>query len=74
MLPSEPSGDGPLRDGRLALTAREAAAAPGVSERLLWSLTNRGEVPHLRLGRRIVYPVGELERWLSEQASKGGRR
>lgn len=53
---------------RLALRPRDAARALGIGERLLWELTNRGEIPHLRLNRAVLYPVAELERWLAEQA------
>jgi excisionase family DNA binding protein len=58
----------------LALRPREAARALGIGPRLLWSMTNRGEIPHLRLGRALVYPVDALRRWLSEQAAKGVRK
>jgi excisionase family DNA binding protein len=54
----------------LALRPREAAKALGIGERLLWSMTNRGEIPHIKLGRATLYPVAELERWLSERAAQ----
>lgn len=57
----------------LALRPREAARALGIGERKLWELTNRGEIPHAKLGRATVYPIAALERWLAEQ-SEGGRR
>jgi predicted DNA-binding transcriptional regulator AlpA len=58
---------------RLALRRREAAKALGISERLLWSLTNQGLVPQVRFGTKaIAYPVRELQDWLAEQAA-GGR-
>lgn len=59
---------------RLGLRPREAAEALGISERLLWSKTKSGEIPHTRIGRTIVYPVALLETWLSEQAGKGDDR
>lgn len=60
---------------RLALRPKDATKALGIGPRLLWSMTNRGEIPHVRIGRAVVYPVDELRRWLSEQAQKrGGRR
>ena len=60
---------------RLGLRPREAAQALGISERLLWSLTNAGVVPHVRLGRAVVYVVEVLSQWLSELAlKKGGRQ
>lgn len=74
---SDPTATPPAtnQDGgtpRLALRPKEAARALGISERLLWSLTNRGEVPHLRMGRAVVYPIAALEAWLAQHASKGG--
>ena len=56
----------------LGLRPREAAKALGIGERLLWSKTNAGEIPHLRIGRAIIYPVGMLQDWLAEQAAKSG--
>lgn len=57
---------------RLALRPREAARALAIGERLLWSMTNRGELPCVRIGRRVLYPVAALERWLAERARSGG--
>ena len=59
---------------RLALRPKEAAVALSIGERLLWSMTNRGEIPHIKLGKCVLYPVAELERWLSEQAAGGSRK
>lgn len=60
---------------RLAMRPKEAAKALGIGERLLWSMTNRGEIPHIKLGKAVLYPVLELQRWLSERAQKrGGNR
>ncbi len=56
------------REMRLALRPKEAARALGIGERLLWEKTNCGEVPHVRMGKAILYPVAVLERWLAEQA------
>ena len=66
---TDPPGVLPLR---LALRPKEAAKALGIGERLLWSMTNRGQIPHARAGKAILYPVDELQRWLSEQAQKKG--
>lgn len=65
----DPDSDG---DGlRLALRPREAARALGIGERLLWSLTNRGELPHVKVGRATLYPVEQLREWLARQANGG---
>ena len=54
---------------RLALRPKEAARALGISARLLWSMTNRGEIPCVRIGRCVTYPVAMLKNWLNEQAN-----
>ena len=54
----------------LAMRPREAAAALGISERLLWEWTDRGQVPHIRLGKAILYPVDSLRDWLKRQVQK----
>jgi predicted DNA-binding transcriptional regulator AlpA len=62
---------------RLALRPREAAKALGIGERKLWEVTadHTSGIPHVRLGKVVVYPVDELRRWLAERAQrKGGSR
>ena len=44
------------RDGRLVLSVTEAADMLGISRGLAYELVARGELPSLRLGRRIVVP------------------
>ena len=65
-------GEGVEAVPRLALRPRDAAKALGIGERLLWTLTNRGEIPHVRLGAAVLYPVEGLRRFLDEAAD--GRR
>lgn len=57
----------------LALRPKDAARALGIGTRLLWELTNRGEIPCVRIGRCVTYPVHLLNEWLARQA-KGGDR
>ncbi len=52
----------------LALRARNAAKALGISERLLWTWTNEGAIPHMRIGKTLVYPVDSLREWLWKNA------
>jgi predicted DNA-binding transcriptional regulator AlpA len=62
----------PIRPGhelpRLPLAMRPAMAARaiGISERTLWTLTKRGEVPHARIGRAVIYPTAAILKWLEE--------
>ena len=55
----------------LAMRPRKAAKALGISARLLWDHTERGAIPHIRLGKAILYPVDSLRDWLKRQAQKG---
>jgi len=57
----------------LAMRLREAAKALCISERLLWEWTDRGVVPHLRLGKVILYPVDSLKEWLKREAQGVGK-
>jgi excisionase family DNA binding protein len=46
----------------LTVTVEEAAELLGISRTLAYELVGRGELPHLRLGRRrIVVPLKALE-------------
>jgi excisionase family DNA binding protein len=62
----------------LALRPREAAKALGISARHLWQLTRDGHIPCVRVGsgkrRTVLYPVADLQEWLTRQAApaKGG--
>ena len=53
--------------GKLLLSPREAARALSISERTLWSLTDRGEIPCIHIGSAKRYPVHELERFIASR-------
>jgi excisionase family DNA binding protein len=55
-------------EDRLTLTVDEAAQVLGISRALAYELVARGELPSLRLGRRIVIPRRALELVLSRAA------
>lgn len=55
----------------LLLTPLEAARALAISPRKLWSMTASGEIPHIRLGRCVRYPVNDVQRWIASN-KKGG--
>jgi excisionase family DNA binding protein len=59
------------------LTAPQAAAYLSISERLLWSLTQRGELPAVKIGRAVRYHRPDLEAWIEARkkaALAGGPR
>ncbi|MCK4342442.1 MAG: helix-turn-helix domain-containing protein [Phycisphaerae bacterium] len=79
-MPDKPPTTATLDNGdhdppKLGLRPREAAKSLGICERLLWSKTNAGEIPHVRIGRAIIYPIDLLREYLAQQAQKkGGNR
>jgi hypothetical protein len=48
----------------------EAALALIISERLLWEWTDRKQVPYVRIGKAIFYPVDSLREWLKQEVQK----
>jgi excisionase family DNA binding protein len=69
--------DGTEENPRLLLNREEAANALNIGTRKLWEMTNRGEIPHVRIGTRVLYPLADIERWIAQQTAssqKGGSR
>lgn len=61
-LPADAPGDLPAR---LTLTVEEAAATLGISRAFAYEAVRRGEIPSIRIGRRILVPYAALDRLLS---------
>lgn len=55
----------------LVWTREEAAAQLGISVRKLQELTQTRKVPHLRLGRRVVYPRLALAKYVADRTCGG---
>ena len=53
---------------RLLLSAREAARALSISERTLYTRTQDGTLPCVRLGGRRLYDPVALRHWIEDQA------
>lgn len=64
--PAQP-GDGPA----LLVDARTAARMLAVSPRTLHTLTRRGELPSVRVGRLVRYSPSALAEWIQSR-QKGG--
>jgi excisionase family DNA binding protein len=47
---------------RITLTVEEAGTRLGISGTLAYELVRRGEIPSIRLGRRVLVPIRALER------------
>ena len=49
---------------RLTLTVEEAAEALGIGRTLAYDAVRRGEIPTVRLGRRLLVPQSALDQFL----------
>ena len=60
----------PKESIRLLLSPRETAKALGICEKTLYTMTKNGEIPVIRMGRAVRYPVDGLRGWIEEQSQK----
>jgi excisionase family DNA binding protein len=60
----------------LLVDSREGARLLGIGARTLWRLTDRGEIPCVRIGRAVRYSVQALREWIArtEQGGPAGGR
>jgi excisionase family DNA binding protein len=68
----------PASTEALLLTARQAAAALAISERTLYTLTKRGELPAVRIGAAVRYDRRDVQALIERlkgpaRAQEGGR-
>ena len=33
----------------------------------IYNLVNQRSIPHMKVGRRVIFPIKEIEKWLHEQ-------
>lgn len=52
---------------RLVYQVPEAAEMLAVSKDLIYKMVREKSIPYKRLGRRVVFPRDEFDRWLHEQ-------
>ena len=53
-----------MTDNKLCFSAAEVSELTGVSMSLIRKLTRSGAIPHIKVGRRILYPLTGIEDWL----------
>lgn len=56
----------------LTCSVEEAAKILGVSRSMAYQLVRSEGFPTVKIGRRLLVSVKGLERWVEEQAKKGG--
>lgn len=53
------------------ISVREAAKILGCSERTLWTLTAKGGMPVVKIGRSVRYSPADVARWIESNTVKG---
>lgn len=57
----------------LLLSLAQTAHVTGLGRRKVWELCNSGELPIVRIGRRVLVPRAGLEAWIEANTQGGGR-
>lgn len=52
------------------LRSKEAAELLAISTRKLWELTNRGEIPRVKIGKAVRYDLVDLVAWIAQQKER----
>ncbi len=52
-------------DGRVTLTVEEAAARLGIGRNAAYVAANKGQIPAIRIGKRLLIPRAAFERLLA---------
>jgi len=55
-----------MKTERLTLTVDEAAKILGIGRQLAYNRVKTGEIPAIKIGRRLVVPRAALEKLLAE--------
>jgi predicted DNA-binding transcriptional regulator AlpA len=65
-----PASDSPGSMLEPLLDAKRSAEVLGISSRMLWSLTNAGAIPCVRLGRAVRYDPADLRKFIAASKSE----
>lgn len=57
-----PLYDAELENQPILVSVRQAARLTGVGTTFMWDLVHRGQLPSVRLGRRVLIPRAAIER------------
>jgi excisionase family DNA binding protein len=54
-------------DTPLLLSLKQASRALSLSERTVWAMVQTGDLPHVRIGRRLLFSTAALEAWIERR-------
>ena len=52
------------------ISPTEAAEQIGIGRTKFYALLKENQIPHIRVGHRILIPVKEFENWIHEQTAR----
>ena len=55
------------------LSVKEVAEMLSISERTVWSMTNAGEIPCVRIRKRVLYRLDHVQGFIDRQTDGGTR-
>lgn len=55
---------------KMLMTVEEMRKVTGFSRPMAYKILNREDFPKIRIGRRVMIPVKQLEQWIEEQSMK----
>ena len=58
----------------LLIGATMAAKTLGISPRSLWTQTQSGTIPFIKIGRRVMYSPSSLQDWVAKNTFTGGTK
>lgn len=56
---------------RTTLTTDEVAAYLGISRGLVYTLVREKRIPSIKIGRRILFKIDSINRWITQQEEAG---
>lgn len=56
-----------MSENKICITAVDLSEKMGLSLSTIRNITKKGKIPYIRVGRRILYPVTEIENWLRQK-------
>lgn len=56
---------------KVTMTVDEVAEALGIARPNAYALAKSNGFPSVRIGKRLIIPVNEFYKWLSEESRKG---
>lgn len=67
MTESEVTQDAVLQLPAILVDAKDAARMLSIGTRLLWTKTKAGEIPVVKINRRVLYDPNDLRTWAENQ-------